>query len=475
MEKGYLALVLHGHLPFVRHPEHDRFLEEDWLYEAITETYIPLINVFDGLVDDGVDFRLTMSLTPTLVSMLADPLLQQRYPATSGGSSSSPIRRSSARSASPLQCARPECTGTCLSTPGSCSRRSTDGDLVAAFRKFQDLGKLEIITCGATHGFLPLMENAEGGPGADHGRRGPLYESISARQPRGIWLPECGYYEGLDEYPAARPASATSSPNRTACSTPRPGPSTACTPRSFARSGVAAFGRDMESSKQVWSAIEGYPGDYLYREFYRDIGLRSRLRVHQAVYAPRRHPREPRHQVLPDHAAVGPQGALRSARGRSSGRPLHAGNFLFNREKQVEWLSGVFDGPAADHRGPVRRGAVRPLVVRGAGLDQFPCPKGRASTRRPSRLITPTEYLAENPEMPGRRSRPCRAGATRGMPRSGSTARTTGSTPTCTRRRSAWSSWPRPHPRPDGLLLARAQPGGARAAAGAGLATGPSS
>ena len=75
-EKGYLALVLHCHLPYVRHPEHDRFLEEDWLYEAITETYIPLINVFEALINDGVDFRLTMSLTPTLISMLTDALLQ---------------------------------------------------------------------------------------------------------------------------------------------------------------------------------------------------------------------------------------------------------------------------------------------------------------------------------------------------------------------------------------------------------------
>src|SRR6266540_3301988 len=79
MEKGYLALVLHSHLPYVRHPEHDQFLEEDWLYEAITETYIPLINVFDGLVSDGIDFRITISLTPTLISMLTDPLLQHRY------------------------------------------------------------------------------------------------------------------------------------------------------------------------------------------------------------------------------------------------------------------------------------------------------------------------------------------------------------------------------------------------------------
>src|SRR3989338_10449968 len=77
--KGYLSFVLHAHLPFVRHPEHEDFLEEDWFYEAITETYLPLLKVFEGLVNDGIDFRLTMSITPTLASMFTDPLLQERY------------------------------------------------------------------------------------------------------------------------------------------------------------------------------------------------------------------------------------------------------------------------------------------------------------------------------------------------------------------------------------------------------------
>ena len=79
MTQGYLSLVLHAHLPFVRHPEHEEFLEEDWLFQAITETYIPLIQVFDGLEKDGVPFKITMSLTPPLLSMLSDPLLQRRY------------------------------------------------------------------------------------------------------------------------------------------------------------------------------------------------------------------------------------------------------------------------------------------------------------------------------------------------------------------------------------------------------------
>ena len=79
MASASFALILHAHLPFVRHPEHENFLEEDWLFEAITETYLPLLRMMRRLVDEGVAFKLTMSLTPTLCAMLRDELLQQRY------------------------------------------------------------------------------------------------------------------------------------------------------------------------------------------------------------------------------------------------------------------------------------------------------------------------------------------------------------------------------------------------------------
>src|SRR5436309_15647312 len=76
---GYLALILHAHLPFVRHPEHEQFLEEEWLFEAITETYIPLLQMMQRLTADNVPFKLTMSVTPTLCAMLQDELLRDRY------------------------------------------------------------------------------------------------------------------------------------------------------------------------------------------------------------------------------------------------------------------------------------------------------------------------------------------------------------------------------------------------------------
>ena len=38
--KGYVNFVLHAHLPYVHHPECDTYLEEEWLFEAISETYV---------------------------------------------------------------------------------------------------------------------------------------------------------------------------------------------------------------------------------------------------------------------------------------------------------------------------------------------------------------------------------------------------------------------------------------------------
>ncbi|HCX78757.1 MAG TPA: DUF1957 domain-containing protein, partial [Firmicutes bacterium] len=79
MPEGYLAMVLHAHLPYTRHPEEQGIMEERWLFEAITECYVPLLRSFEKLVKDGVNFSLTFSLSPPLISMLNDQLLQERY------------------------------------------------------------------------------------------------------------------------------------------------------------------------------------------------------------------------------------------------------------------------------------------------------------------------------------------------------------------------------------------------------------
>src|SRR6266852_2770349 len=160
-EKGFLALVLHAHLPFVRHPEFEDFLEEDWYFEAVTETYLPLLDVMTRLVTERVNFRLTISLTPPLCAMMSDPLLQSRY------------RRYLYKL---IELAEKEVTRT-QETPAfhstaemylrklnRCRQLYDDwyrGNLLQAFRQLQDQGMLEIITCAATHGYLPLLNQRQ--------------------------------------------------------------------------------------------------------------------------------------------------------------------------------------------------------------------------------------------------------------------------------------------------------------------------
>src|SRR4051812_35421760 len=139
---GYLSLVLHAHLPFVRHPEHPKFLEEDWLYEAIGETYIPLARMMERLLSDEVKFRLTMTMSPPLCEMLVDPLLQDRY-RRHAGELLETVRKERHRLDPKFQRAMDMYERTLAESLDYVERN----DLIRAFRRIQDTGSLEIITC----------------------------------------------------------------------------------------------------------------------------------------------------------------------------------------------------------------------------------------------------------------------------------------------------------------------------------------
>jgi 1,4-alpha-glucan branching enzyme len=394
MEKGYLALVLHAHLPFVRHPEYEDFLEEHWLFEAITETYIPLINVFDRLLEENIDFAITMSITPTLASMLTDDHLQQKY-----------LKHLNKL----IELAEKEIIRTrwqpdfhnlaLMYRHRFINARSVFADkykmnLINAFRKFQDAGKLEVITCAGTHAYLPLAVHkqavrAQIKVGAD------LYQKLFGIRPRGIWLPECGYNPGDDEIlKEAGIKYFLTDTHGILFGSPRPkyGVYAPC----YCKSGVAAFGRDLESSKSVWSAEEGYPGDYNYREFYRDVGydldfdyIRPYInpdgtRINTGVKYYRITGR------TNDKQPYVPAWATEKAAG-------HAGNFLFNREKQLEHLCGIMHP-----RKPI---IISPYDAELYGHWWFEGPQWLdflirkiAFDQKTVKLITPSKYLEIYPK-----------------------------------------------------------------------------
>ena len=270
---NYLAFIFHAHLPFVRHPEHEHFLEEDWFFEAITETYIPLLQMMQRLVNDNVPFKLTMSLTPTLCAMFQDPLLRERY-----------VRHldllidlaGRERKRNEDQAALSELSQFYFELFTESRRFFVDQwkcDLLAVFRQLRDMGVLEIISCAATHGLLPLLEQQSHAAARAQVLIGrDAYIEVLGGEPAGFWLPECAYSPGLD------PVLQEANVRWFVLDAPgllfgRPQPRRAIYAPCFTLAGPAVFGRDRDSSRQVWSAEEGYPGDPAYREFYRDVGF----------------------------------------------------------------------------------------------------------------------------------------------------------------------------------------------------------
>lgn len=394
MEKAYFVLVLHAHLPYVRHPEYESFLEEDWFFESITETYLPLISIMEKLIADGVSFRITMGLSPTLLSMFEDRLLQCRY--------LKHISKLIELSQKEIERTRwmGEFNGLAhfyhdhFQKARYLFEEKYHGNLVNAFRALQNEGSLEIITCGATHGYLPLMDINIHAVRAQIKIAVNYYQKLFGRKPKGIWLPECGYHPGHDSllkeegiryfftdthgilHGSPRPRYGVFAPV-------------------YCPSGVAAFGRDLESSKKVWSAKEGYPGDYCYRDFYRDIGYDAELdyiRPYISDCGARKCTGIKYYKITgkTDHKLpYNRQAAIDKA-------AEHAGNFMFNMQKQVEYLHGFLK------KKPV---VVSPYDAELFGHWWFEGPEWIDFLIRKIhydqdilRMVTASEYLAENPE-----------------------------------------------------------------------------
>jgi 1,4-alpha-glucan branching enzyme len=391
--RGYLALVLHAHLPFVRHPEHGDCFEERWLFEALTETYIPLLDALDRLDRDNVPCRLALSLTAPLLNMLVDPLLQGRYSRhlelqiafaeaeIARASGDEAMRRLALFYRDLLRHTRRAFADT------------HQGNLVPAFRRLQDGGRLEILACAATHGYLPLLRGSERAVSAQVSIGVDEYRRFFGRAPVGFWLPECGYYPGLDLVLAdhgvryfivethglldarPRPVYATYSP--------------VVTP-----AGLAAFGRDAESSHQVWSAREGYPGDHDYRDFYRDVGFDLDLEVVRSLLPPsgdRVATGFKYHRITgpgPVKELYDPDRALAKV-------AAHAANFTSSRERQVAEVL------AAAGRPPI---ITAPYDAELFGHWWFEGPQWLESVARRAAydqcsfaLITPGDYLDLHP------------------------------------------------------------------------------
>jgi 1,4-alpha-glucan branching enzyme len=393
MISGYLSLVLHAHLPFVRHPDYEDFLEEDWLYEAITETYIPLLWMLESLEHDGIDYRLALSISPPLISMWNDDLLRRRYVRRldrlcelAGKEEMRTRKIASFHDTAVMYRHR------FLKARADYTNRWRM-DLAGAFRRLQDAGHLELFTSAATHAYLPLMQVNPRAVRAQILVALACHQETFGARPAGFWLPECGFYPGLDQV-LKDSGSRYIFVDAHSIHHAKAGALYDVFAPIYCPSGIAAFGRDPESAKQVWSSVEGYPGDFDYREFYRDIGFdldleyigpyihRDGIRVNTGFKY---------HRVTGNTEEKQPYvhpKALEKAE-------MHASDFLHCRENQAQALAETMSRPPL---------VVAPYDAELFGHWWFEGPDWlesllRRVARGPSgiRLIHPSEYLRAYP------------------------------------------------------------------------------
>ena len=309
------ALVLHTHLPMVLN--HGRWPHgSDWLCEAAFECYLPLLETAHRLVADGISPKWTINLSPILTEQLASPEFQKELSFYYEN-----VRRACVESRAHFEGGGNKEIVRLTSFWEEFYERMWEmhrrigGDIPGTFAELQRGGHVEMITCAATHGYLPLL-------GRDESIHLQLRTAVETHRrhfgqaPRGIWLPECAYrprYEwtpptgrdsgrvrrvrpGIEEllarhgleyfvadahlvsagdpvflyrdfvpFKAGRDEPATSVPGTEARS-----PYASYRVASRGGSGTAvAFFRDPKTTLQVWSRAHGYPGDYAYLEFHK--------------------------------------------------------------------------------------------------------------------------------------------------------------------------------------------------------------
>ena len=281
MTIGYFGLILHGHIPWCK-KSGTWPAGEEWLMEAMYETYIPMLNILRELKENGIKTAITINITPILAEQLADEYMKQRfteYMENLISRTKNDIKRfdnyQERRTIAEYHLRNLNHT---LDTFYHHYYR----DLLGSFKWLQDEGMIELITCGATHGFLPLFER-DSGIFSQIQLAVDTHKKYFQREPKGIWIPECAYrykehrdgklresidywinnsgieYFFVDSHGILN-AEMLESKNNIDLNT------------NFGfnlETGVSVFGRNKKTSRQVWDSKIGYPGDVNYREFHK--------------------------------------------------------------------------------------------------------------------------------------------------------------------------------------------------------------
>lgn len=243
-------------------------MQELWLFQALTESYIPLIQCFNELVLNNTFFNITFSVSPTLIYMLNDDYYKDKY----SNYISTLIHILEKKSSEASERGRKEALLYLLSKTKDIHSyySGINGDILKELQKLHLTGRINLITCAATHAVLPMFRSMDDLVHDQIETAQAAFENCFGFVPEGFWLPEMGYYSGLDKILEQYNINYTFLETHSAYLGHKK-PSYGSYYPSVTDNGLIIFPRDLSLSNEVWSADSGYPGDYNYREFHFDF------------------------------------------------------------------------------------------------------------------------------------------------------------------------------------------------------------
>ncbi len=268
---GYLLFVLNSHIPYVRRLNESRFGEDLWFYEIISETYLPMIQALNRLVNDGLKFKITFSISPVLMEMINNRALIEGYIKYEGGRVELAEREIS-RTSSDDTLNRLAKYYHKIFIKNLEDFNRYRGNLLSPIVKLKEEGVVEIIPTSFTHAFLPMLSAVEEGVEKQIRFAVKEFKSRFDELPKGFWLPECGYYNGVEYYLEENGIQYSFLDTHGVLFADKK-PKYGVYAPVKSKNGVAFFARDAFSSREVMSSEEGYLSDPSYRDFYRDLGF----------------------------------------------------------------------------------------------------------------------------------------------------------------------------------------------------------
>lgn len=266
-----INLILHAHLPYVRHLEYPKFLEENWLFESLNESYIPGLRMLEKLDREGVGYRLSICFSPTLITMLTDEALQQRFVDYMNLRIELGEKEAARTEREDRECHYMAIRYLEEAKANLEMFESYGRNILTGYKALADKDRIELITTAATHAYLPLYKDYPTAIKAQIVMGLRTHKRVFGQNASGFWLPECGYYPGLDQVLSENGVSWCQLASHSVITSLDKSIYGGYKPVRLP-SGLIGFPRDWSVTSLVWSSVSGYPCDGDYRDFYRDIG-----------------------------------------------------------------------------------------------------------------------------------------------------------------------------------------------------------